>query len=73
MRAFLAHVFEPNRRNVATGVSVAALLVVAYVVYPNKYVQYGVWLVIFTVWMVWFVYVGVDYVYGLDDETEPER
>jgi len=72
MRELLASVFEPNRRNVATGVAVAALLVFAYVIYPNRYVQYGVWLVIFTVWMVWFVHAGVDYVYGLDEgEGEP--
>ena len=66
MRQLLRNVFRPNRRNVATGVSVAGLLVFAYVVYPDRYVQYGAWLVIFTVWMVWFVYAGVDYVYGIE-------
>lgn len=66
MRALLGEVFEPNRRNVATGAVVAGLLVVAYVVYPHRILQYGVWLVIFTLWMAWFVSAGVDYVYGTD-------
>jgi len=66
MRELLGDVFELNRRNLATGVVVSALLVVSYVVYPHRILQYGVWLVVFTLWMVWFVYAGVDYVYGTD-------
>jgi hypothetical protein len=66
MHEVLHDVLEPNRRNVATALAVVALLVFAYVVYPNRILQYGVWLVIFTVWMVWFVYAGVEYVYGTD-------
>ena len=66
MREFLATVFRPNRRNLATAAVVVGLLVVAYVLVPHRLVQYGVWLTIFTIWMVWFVYAGVDYVYDLE-------
>ncbi|WP_235853624.1 hypothetical protein [Halosimplex salinum] len=72
MREFLADVFAPTRYNVATAVVVAALLVVAYVLVPHPYVQYGAWLVIFTIWMVWFVYVGVDRVYGIGADSDSE-
>ncbi|MFB6140398.1 MAG: hypothetical protein ABEJ26_08195 [Halosimplex sp.] len=66
MRDLLGAVLSPTRYNVAAAVTVTALLLVAYVLVPNPYVQYGAWLAIFTVWMVWFVYVGVDHVYGID-------
>ncbi|MEF8852517.1 MAG: hypothetical protein V5A28_08875 [Haloarculaceae archaeon] len=66
MRELLGEVFEPNRYNVATAVVVVGLLVAAYVVVRDPFVQYSVWLVVFTIWMAWFVYVGVDYVYGTD-------
>jgi hypothetical protein len=65
MRAFVRDVFEPTRYNVATAAAVAGLLLVAYVVYPHRIVQYATWLVVFTIWMVWFVYAGVDYFYDL--------
>lgn len=67
MRDLLGDVFRPTRYNVAAAISAAVLLVVAYVLLPYPYVQYGAWLVIFTIWMAWFVYVGVDHVYGIDD------
>ncbi|WP_436931550.1 hypothetical protein [Halosimplex halobium] len=69
MRELLADVLAPTRYNVAAAVSAVALLVVAYVLVPHPYVQYGAWLVIFTVWMVWFVYLGVDHVYGIDADS----
>jgi len=59
-----------RRRDYATGASVAALLVVAYVVYPDPIVQYGVWLVIFTIWMGWFVAFGVDWLYRESGDTQ---
>jgi hypothetical protein len=65
MRALLADVFAPTTYNVAAAVVVAGLLLVAYVVYPHRILQYAAWLVVFTVWMVWFVYVGVDRVYDI--------
>jgi len=69
MRDLLASALAPTRYNVAAAASAALALVVAYVLVPHPYVQYGAWLVVFTVWMVWFVYVGVDHVYGIDDES----
>lgn len=50
---------RPRRRDYAAAASVAALLAVGYVVYPEPIVQYGVWLAIFTIWMAWFVAFGV--------------
>jgi hypothetical protein len=49
----------PARRDWAAGASVLGLLVVAYAVYPDPVLQYGVWLAVFTVWMAWFVSFGV--------------
>ena len=72
MRDLLGDVFEPTRYNVAIAVTVVGLLVVAYVLVPHPYVQYGAWLVIFTIWMVWFVYVGVDRIYGIGSDAESE-
>jgi len=66
MRELLREVFEPNRYNVSVGVFVVVLLVVAYGVVQDPFVQYSVWLVVFTVWMAWFIYVGVDYMYGTE-------
>lgn len=34
--------------------AVAALLLVAYVLHPRWWTQYGAWLASFTIWMVWF-------------------
>ena len=72
MRDLLEDVFEPTRYNVAAAVTVAGLLVVAYVFVSHPYVQYGAWLVIFTIWMVWFVYVGVNRIYGTGSDAESE-
>jgi len=46
----------------ATGATVVALLVLAYVIYPEPILQYGVWLAIFCLWMAWFVFFGVRWV-----------
>jgi len=43
---------------------VLALLVVAYVLVPDRIVQYGAWLAIFSIWMLWFVSFGVRWLYG---------
>ena len=43
---------------------VIALLVVAYVLVPDRIVQYGAWLAIFSIWMLWFVSFGVRWLYG---------
>jgi hypothetical protein len=50
----------------AAGVSVIALLVLGYVIFPNTVFQYGIWLTIFTIWMAWFVYYGTKWMYGLE-------
>jgi len=55
---------RPDWRDAAAIASVLGLLAVAYVLYPDPVVQYGVWLVIFSVWMAWFVSFGVRWVYG---------
>ncbi|MEF8782255.1 MAG: hypothetical protein V5A39_04575 [Haloarculaceae archaeon] len=52
-----------GRLDYAAGASVLGLLVLAYVVYPHRILQYGVWLIIFTIWMAWFVFYGVKWVY----------
>jgi hypothetical protein len=54
---------QVRRRDYLTAGSVALLLLVAYVVYPDPLVQYGVWLVVFAIWMGWFVSFGVDWLY----------
>jgi hypothetical protein len=51
-----------GRWDYAVGASVLLLLVVAYLLYPNPVVQYGVWLTVFTLWMAWFVSFGVRWV-----------
>jgi len=50
----------------AAAISALLLLVVAYVVYPNTILQYGVWLTVFTIWMAWFVYYGTKWMYDID-------
>ena len=50
----------------AAGISALLLLVVAYVIYPNTILQYGVWLTVFTIWMAWFVYYGTKWMYDID-------
>ena len=54
----------PGQWDYAAAVAVAAMLVVAYVLYPDPIVKYGVWLTVFTVWMAWFVSYGVRWVGG---------
>jgi hypothetical protein len=54
---------SPSRLDYAAGASVLGLLVLAYVVYPHRILQYGVWLVVFTIWMAWFVFYGVKWIY----------
>jgi hypothetical protein len=54
---------SPSRLDYAAGASVLGLLVLAYVVYPHRILQYGVWLIIFTIWMAWFVFYGVKWIY----------
>jgi hypothetical protein len=54
---------SPGRLDYAAGASVLGLLVLAYVVYPHRILQYGVWLVVFTIWMAWFVFYGVKWIY----------
>ena len=46
--------------------SAAVLLAIAYVVYPDRIVQYGAWLAVFSIWMAWFVYYGTKWLYGLE-------
>jgi hypothetical protein len=55
-----------DRRDIAAFGTAAGLLVLGYVVYPNRIFQYGVWLAIFIIWMVWFVYYGTKWLYGVD-------
>jgi hypothetical protein len=55
-----------SRYDYAAVVSVAVLLVVAYVVVPNPTVQYAAWLAIFSVWMAWFVGFGARWLYSAD-------
>jgi hypothetical protein len=62
-----------RRRDYLTAASVALLLVVAYVVYPDPLVQYGVWLVVFTIWMAWFVAFGVDWLYRDAPDERSDR
>jgi len=50
--------------------SALGLLVVAHVIYPNRLLQYGVWLTVFTIWMAWFVYYGTRWLYGVDGSTK---
>ncbi|MBX0322310.1 hypothetical protein EGH21_04590 [Halomicroarcula sp. F13] len=54
----------PGRWDAAAAGSVAALLVVAYVVVPDATVQYGAWLLVFCIWMAWFVAFGARWLYG---------
>ncbi len=51
-----------SRWDYAVGASVLLLLVIAYLLYPDPVVQYGVWLTVFTLWMAWFVSFGVRWV-----------
>ena len=53
-----------DRWDAAAAASVAALLVVAYVLVPDPTVQYGTWRVIFCIWMAWFVSFGATWLYG---------
>ena len=53
-----------DRWDAAAAASVAALLVVAYVLVPDPTVQYGAWLVVFCIWMAWFVFFGAKWLYG---------
>jgi hypothetical protein len=55
-----------DRRDIAAFGAAAGLLVLGYVVYPNRIFQYGVWLAIFIIWMVWFVYYGTKWLYGIE-------
>jgi hypothetical protein len=55
---------RPDRRDLAAAASVAGLLAVGYVLYPDPIVQYGVWLSVFAIWMAWFVSFGVRWLYG---------
>ena len=48
--------------------TVAAVLLVAYVLVPEPAVQYSAWLAIFCVWMGWFVSYGARWLYGGPDE-----
>jgi len=47
-------------------VSVAGLLVLAYLVAPDWSTQYAAWLTIFTIWMVWFVHVARKWIADAD-------
>jgi hypothetical protein len=58
----------PGLVDYAAGLSAAALLVFAYVIYPNTIVQYGAWLLIFTIWMAWFVYYGTKWMFSVDGD-----
>ena len=58
-----------DRYDIAAFATSAGLLVLGYVVYPDRIFQYGVWLAIFIIWMMWFVYYGTKWVYTVD--TEP--
>ncbi|MEF8827951.1 MAG: hypothetical protein V5A49_02885 [Haloarcula sp.] len=53
-----------DRWDAAAAASVAALLVVAYVLVPDPTVRYGAWLVVFCIWMAWFVFFGAKWLYG---------
>lgn len=53
----------PNRYDYAAALSVAVLLLVAYVLVPNRTVQYAAWLTIFCIWMAWFVSFGAKWLY----------
>jgi hypothetical protein len=55
-----------DRWDYAAGASIAALLVLAYLVVPHPVFQYGVWIAVFVIWMTWFVYFGTKYYYGVD-------
>ncbi len=55
-----------DTRDVAAFGTAALLLVLGYLVYPNRIFQYGVWLAIFIIWMVWFVYYGTKWLYGVE-------
>lgn len=46
--------------------SAVVLLVLGYVVYPDRIFQYAVWLAIFIIWMAWFVYYGTKWLYGVE-------
>lgn len=59
---------NPGLLDYAAVLSAAAVLVFAYVIYPNTIVQYGAWLVVFTIWMAWFVYYGTKWMYGLEGD-----
>ncbi len=58
----------PGLLDYAAGGSALVLLFVAYVIYPNTILQYGVWLAIFAIWMAWFVYYGTKWMYGVDGD-----
>lgn len=53
-----------RRYDYAAAVSVAAVLVVAYVLVPDPTVRYAAWLTVFCVWMAWFVYFGARWLYS---------
>lgn len=55
-----------DRFDLAAVLSALGLLFVGYVVYPNRVLQYGVWLAIFTIWMAWFVFFGTKWMYRID-------
>jgi hypothetical protein len=46
------------------GVTVA-LLILAYVVYPEPIVKFSAWVVILTIYMTWFCYFGVKWLYDV--------
>jgi hypothetical protein len=43
----------------------AALLILAYVVYPEPIVKFSVWTIILTIYMTWFCYFGVKWLYDI--------
>ncbi len=60
---------RPDQWDLAAATAALGLLVVAYVLYPHRLVQYGVWLAVFSIWMAWFVYYGTKWLY----EPGPNR
>jgi len=55
-----------DRYDAAAAASVAAVLVLAYVVVPRPTVQYAAWLTVFCIWMAWFVFYGAKWLYDVD-------
>lgn len=57
---------RPDGWDYAAIASAVVLLLVAYVFYPHRILQYGVWLAVFTIWMAWFSYYGTKWLYDVD-------